>query len=75
MLLFASERPFLVCSHESIISPSHCCSLQKFVREQILQVVAMMFKRGALDKSKEGCGDLLKNVSHLLQTGDKDMVG
>jgi len=48
-------------------------SLQKFVREQILQVVAMIFKRGALDKSKDGCGDLLNNVSHLLQTGDKDM--
>ena len=45
------------------------------MREQILQVVAMIFKRGALDKSKDGCGDLLKNVSHLLQTGDKDMVG
>lgn len=41
----------------------------------MLQVVAMIFKRGALDKSKDGCGDLLKNVSHLLQSGDKDMVG
>ena len=34
----------------------------------------MMFKRGALDKSKEGCTDLLQNVSHLLKSGDKDMV-
>eukprot|EP00795_Rhopilema_esculentum_P017243 gene17243-8804_t len=48
-------------------------SLQKFVREQILQVVAMIFKRGTLDKSTEGCGDLLKSVSQLLHSGDKDM--
>ena len=44
------------------------------MREQILQVVAMIFKRGTLDKSTEGCGDLLKSVSQLLHSGDKDMV-
>eukprot|EP00794_Sanderia_malayensis_P000266 gene266-889_t len=52
---------------------THRKNLQKFVREQILQVVAIILKRGTLDKSKQGCSSLLSSISQLLHEGDKDM--
>lgn len=49
------------------------CSLQKYVREQILLAVAVIVKRGSLDKSIN-CKSIFHEVSQLISSGNPTVV-
>lgn len=55
----------------------HLCnvvySLQKYVREQILLAVAVIVKRGSLDKSID-CKSIFHEVSQLISSGNPTVV-
>lgn len=48
-------------------------SLQKYVREQILLAVAVIVKRGSLDKSID-CKSIFHEVSQLISSGNPTVV-
>lgn len=48
-------------------------SLQKYVREQILLAVAVIVKRGSLDKSID-CKGIFHEVSQLISSGNPTVV-
>lgn len=48
-------------------------SLQKYVREQILLAVAVIVKRGSLDKSIN-CKSILLEVGQLISSGNPAVV-
>lgn len=51
----------------------YVCSLQKYVREQILLAVAVIVKRGSLDKSID-CKSIFHEVSQLISSGNPTVV-
>ncbi|CAG5123634.1 unnamed protein product [Candidula unifasciata] len=48
-------------------------TLQSFVREQILQTVAVILKRATLDKKGKSCDRLFEDVSTLISSGNITM--
>ncbi|XP_071113997.1 exportin-4-like [Haliotis cracherodii] len=48
-------------------------SLQSYVREQILQTVAVILKRGTLDTKGSGCDSLFADVTQLISSGNVTM--
>ena len=54
-------------------SLSWCCSLQSYVREQILQTVAVILKRGTLE-TDHSCDCLFQDVTQLISSGNVTMV-
>lgn len=51
----------------------YICSLQKYVREQILLAVAVIVKRGSLDKSID-CKSIFHEVNQLISSGNPTVV-
>jgi hypothetical protein len=50
-------------------------SLQSYVREQILQTVAVILKRGTLDPKGARLDGLFQDVTQLISSGNVTMVG
>ncbi|KAK6169678.1 hypothetical protein SNE40_020678 [Patella caerulea] len=48
-------------------------SLQSYVREQILQTVAVILKRGTLDPKGSGCENMFTDVTSLISSGNVTM--
>ncbi|ESO89303.1 hypothetical protein LOTGIDRAFT_106479, partial [Lottia gigantea] len=48
-------------------------SLQSYVREQILQTVAVILKRGTLDSKGTGCDNMFTDVTSLIGSGNVTM--
>ena len=51
------------------------CRIQKYVKEQVLQVVAIICKRSILGNSQTIQESLLRDVTQLLTSNNRDMVG
>lgn len=49
-------------------------SLQSYVREQILQTVAVLLKRGTLDSKGAKLDSLFHDVTQLISSGNVTMV-
>ena len=49
-------------------------SLQNYVREQMLQAVAVIFKRGTVETKAKGREGLFNDVSQLIGSGDSSLV-
>jgi hypothetical protein len=49
--------------------------VQKYVKEQVLQVVAVIFKRGTLDGNNEAWMSLFGDLTQLITGSDTSMVG
>ena len=49
-------------------------SLQGYVREQMLQAVAVIFKRGTVETKAKGREGLFNDVSQLIGSGDTSLV-
>lgn len=49
-------------------------SLQSYVREQILQTVAVLLKRGTLDQKGAKLDSLFQDVTQLISSGNVTMV-
>ena len=45
------------------------------MREQLLQAVAMIFKRGTVESNDKDMTTLFKDVEGLIQTGELSLVG
>ena len=65
MLLILVTKP----AHVSLL----VLSLQKYVREQMLLAVAVIVKRGSLDKSIN-CKGIFHEVSQLISSGNPTVV-
>lgn len=50
-------------------------SLQSYVREQLLLVVAVMVKRSSVEDDSEIVSEFLTEVSRLISSGDSAVVG
>lgn len=50
-------------------------SLQSYVREQILQTVAVLLKRGTLESKGANLDSLFGDVTQLISSGNVTMVG
>lgn len=50
-------------------------SLAPFVRERILQVIAIMVKRGSIEDLGEERNEILNEVEKLIMSGDLPRVG
>ena len=48
--------------------------LQNYVREQILQAVAVIFKRGTMEMKDSGRDGLFADVSQMIASGQPSMV-
>lgn len=48
--------------------------VQKYVKEQVLQVVAVIFKRGTLDGNEEAWSSLFSDLSRLISDSNTSMV-
>ena len=48
--------------------------LQSYVREQILQTVAVILKRATLEKKGKSCDGLFEDVTTLISSGNITMV-
>ena len=48
--------------------------LQNYVREQILQAVAVIYKRGTMDMKESGRDGLFADVSQMIASGQPSMV-
>ena len=48
--------------------------VQKYVKEQVLQVVAVIFKRGTLDTPQAGRTSLLSDVTQLMSNKERNLV-
>ena len=48
--------------------------LQNYVREQILQAVAVMFKHGTVDKRHTNQDTLFTDITQLISSGNLSMV-
>ena len=54
---------------------SYCsCSVQKYVKEQVLQVVAVICKRSIVEDSHIIQESLLKDVTQLMTSNNRGMV-
>ncbi len=51
-----------------------CCSLQSYVREQVLQAIAVIFKRGTIDTPNSNRDGLFDDVTQLISSGNVSMV-
>ena len=51
-----------------------CYSLQSYVREQILQTMAVILKRGTLDTKGASLDSLFNDVTQLIGSGNVTMV-
>ena len=49
-------------------------SLQSYVREQVLQTVAVILKRSTLDTKGTTCDSLFQDVTQLIGSGNVTMV-
>lgn len=49
-------------------------SLQSYVREEIFQTMAVIFKRGILDENSMAKHKIFDEVTQLIATGDISMV-
>ena len=71
-LWFASDALEIYLS-ESVFGS--LCRIQKYVKEQVLQVVAIICKRSILGNSQTIQECLLRDVTQLLTSNNRDMVG
>lgn len=73
-LLHSLSVSLLQLTGRSIASlPLSACSVQKYVREQILLAVAVIVKRGSLDKSIN-CKSIFHEVGQLISSGNPTVV-
>ena len=49
-------------------------SIQKYVKEQVLQVVAIICKRGILENSRLIQESLLRDITQLLSSNNRELV-
>lgn len=49
-------------------------SIQKYVKEQVLHVVAIICKRGILENSLATQESLLRDVTQLISSNNREMV-
>lgn len=63
----------IYCYCSSTFPPLLILSLQKYVREQILLAVAVIVKRGSLDKTIN-CKSIFHEVSQLISSGNPTVV-
>ncbi|KAH9500213.1 Exportin-4 [Bulinus truncatus] len=71
-----SLRSFLlryITNHITLQKVSFVNTLQSYVREQILQTVAVILKRATLDKKGKSCDGLFEDVSALISSGNITM--
>ena len=59
---------------ESVVFSLCTCRIQKYVKEQVLQVVAIICKRSILGNSQTIQESLLRDVTQLLTSNNRDMV-
>ena len=52
----------------------HLLSLQNYVREQMLQAVAVIFKRGTVDTPSANRENLFNDITQLISSGNISMV-
>ena len=70
-----TSDPFSICLGVSSLCPCLLFySLQNFVREQILQAMAVIIKRGTMDSSESDRELLFADVTQLISSGQLSMV-
>lgn len=67
----------IACREEFIFTKiiAYLKRIQKYVKEQVLQVVAIICKRSILDNSHTIQESLLRDVTQLISSNNREMVG